>query len=316
MKVFVLDAINAKGVDVLRRQAEVVLWDDPAVGQWREEADGIILRGNTPVTAADFAMAVRLRAVSKQGTGVDKIDLAAARAHGVRVMNTPALNAEAVAEMAMTLALCATRQVPMLDRLLRAGAPVAREDFDGSRGGGAHGFWGKTVGIVGMGAIGRRTAAKWRGAFAMNVMWYDPYAPVGAYADLGRRAETLADLLPEVDLLSIHAPLTAETRGLIGRAELAMMKPSAVLVSVARGGIVDEAALYEALASGALFGAALDVFEWEPPGADHPLFRLPHFIGTPHIGAGTIESREESSIAVAEQMLDVLNGGEGRNILA
>jgi len=316
MKVFVLDAINVKGVDVLRRQAEVVLWDDPGVARWREEADGIILRGNTPIAAADFAASVRLKAVSKQGTGVDKIDLAAARAHGVRVMNTPALNAEAVAEMAMTLALCAARQVPMLDRLLRSGAPVAREDFDGSRAGGAHGFWGKTVGIVGMGAIGQRTAAKWRGAFSTNVLWYDPYAPAGALADIGGRVETLAALLPEVDLLSIHAPLTAETRGLIGRKELAMMKPTAILVSVARGGIVDEAALYEALASGALFGAALDVFEREPPAADHPLFRIPAFVATPHIGAGTIESREESSIAVVEQLLDVLKGGEGRNILA
>ncbi|MBE0531966.1 MAG: hydroxyacid dehydrogenase [Rhodospirillales bacterium] len=315
MKVFVLDAINAKGVGVLRRQVEAVLWDDPGIGRWREEADGIILRGNTPITAADFAAAVRLKAVSKQGTGVDKIDLAAARAHGVRVMNTPALNAEAVAEMAMTLALCAARQVPMLDRLLRSGATVAREDFDGSRAGGAQGFWGKTVGILGMGAIGRRTAEKWRSAFAMNVLWHDPYVPAGALAEFGRRAESLAELLPEVDLLSIHAPLTAETRGLIGRSELAMMKPTAILVSVARGGIVDEAALYDALASGALFGAALDVFEREPPAADHPLFRIPSFVGTPHVGAGTIDSREQSAVAVVEQLLDVLNGREGRNVL-
>jgi D-3-phosphoglycerate dehydrogenase len=316
MKVFVLDAINAKGIDVLRRQAEVVLWDDPEVGRWRDEADGIILRGNTPITAADFAAAVRLKAVSKHGTGVDKIDLAAARAHGVRVMNTPALNAEAVAEMAMTLALCVTRRVPLLDRLLRTGMAVAREDFDGSRSGGAQGFWGKTVGILGMGAIGRRTAEKWRGAFAMEVIWYDPYVSAGGLVDAGRRADTLAELLPEVDLLSIHAPLTAETRGLIGRSELAMMKPSAILVSVARGGIVDEAALYDALASGALFGAALDVFEQEPPAADHPLFRIPAFVGTPHIGAGTIDSREQTAVAVVEQLLDVLNGGEGRNVLA
>jgi len=316
MKVFVLEAIHSKGIDVLRREAEVVLWDDPGVGRWREEADGIILRGQTPVTAADFAAAVRLRAISKQGTGVDKIDLAAARAHGVRVMNTPALNAEAVAEMAMALALCAARHVPMLDRLIRSGAPVARKDYDGSEGGGGQGFWGKTVGILGMGNIGRRTAEKWRGAFAMNVLWYDPYMPVGALPEIGRRVEALADLLPEVDLLSVHTPLTAETRGLIGRHELAMMKPTAILVSVARGGIVDEAALYEALASGALFGAALDVFEREPPTADHPLFRVPTFVGTPHLAGGTIESREQSAIAVVEQLLDVLKGGEGRNVLA
>lgn len=316
MKIFVLDAINAKGIEILRREAEVVLSDDPGIVRWREEADGIILRGNTPVTAADLAAAVRLKAISKQGTGVDKIDLAAARARGVRVMNTPALNAEAVAEMAMTLALCATRRVSMLDRLLRAGERVAREDFDGSKAGGAQGFWGKTVGVIGFGNIGRRTAEKWQRAFGMQVLWYDPPVPQGTFADLGRRVDDLADLLAEVDLLSIHAPLTAETRGMIGRRELALMKPTAVLVSVARGGIVDETALYDALASGALFGAALDVFEKEPPAADHPLFRIPSFVGTPHVGAGTIDSREQTAVAVAEQLLDVLKGGEGRNVLA
>jgi D-3-phosphoglycerate dehydrogenase len=316
MKVFVLDAINAKGIELLRRDAEVVLWDDPGVGRWREEADGIILRGNTPITAADLAATTRLKAISKHGTGVDKIDLAAARARGVRVMNTPALNAEAVAEMAMTLALCATRRVPMIDRLLRADERVAREDFDGSKAGGAHGFWGKTVGVIGFGNIGRRIADKWRGAFAMRVLWYDPPVPRDLFVDLGQRVDDLADLLPEVDLLTIHAPLTAETRGLIGRRELALMKPTAILVSVARGGIVDEAALYDALASGALFGAALDVFEKEPPAADHPLFRIPSFVGTPHLAGGTLESREETAVAVVEQLLDVLKGGEGRNVLA
>lgn len=316
MKVFVLDAIHAKGMEVLRRHAEVVAPDDPAIRRWREEADGVILRGNTPITAADFAAAVRLKAVSKQGTGVDKIDLEAARAHGIRVMNTPALNAEAVSEMAMTLALCAARQVPMLDRLLRSGAPVAREDYDGSRGGGGHGFRGKTVGIVGMGAIGRLTAEKWHAAFATRVLWYDPYAAESACGGFAERVERLTDLLPKVDLLSIHAPLTAETRGLIGRRELALMKPTSIVVSVARGGIVDEVALYDALASGALFGAALDVFEKEPPPASHPLFSIPAFVGTPHLGAGTLECREETAVAVVEQLLEVLAGGEGRNVLA
>ncbi|MBL6928978.1 MAG: hydroxyacid dehydrogenase [Rhodospirillales bacterium] len=316
MKVFVLDPINAKGIDFLRKEVDVVLWDDSAAGQWHDEADGVIVRGTTPLRADDFASAVRLKAVSKHGTGVDRIDLDAARRNGVRVMNTPGLNAEAVAEMTMTLALAAARRVPMIDRLLRSGQPVAREDFDGSRAGGAQGFWGKTVGIIGMGAIGRRVAAKWSAAFGMNVVWFDPFVPEAAGSDLeGERIDDLEQLLARVDLLSIHAPLTKETKGMIGAREIALMKNSAVLVSVARGGIVDEGALFDALSDGSLFGAALDVFEQEPPAADHPLFSIPSFVGTPHIAAGTIDSREYTSIVVARQLVDVLNGGEGANVL-
>jgi D-3-phosphoglycerate dehydrogenase / 2-oxoglutarate reductase len=316
MKVFVLDPINSKGIDLLRKEADVVLWDDPAVGRWRDEGDGLIVRGNTSLDAADFESALRLRAVSKHGTGIDRIDLDAARRKGIRVMNTPGLNAEAVAEMAMTLALSVARKVPMMDRLMRSGRPVAREEFDGSRAGGAQGFWGKIVGVVGMGNVGRRVVSKWTTAFGMNVLWFDPY--LSAFEAGGRECEkvdSLDQLLPQVDLLSIHAPLTETTKGMIGAREMALMKESAILVSVARGGIVDEQALFEALSAGKLFGAALDVFEQEPPPVDHPLFGVPSFVGTPHISAGTVDSRELTSITVVEQLLDVLRGGNGKNVL-
>ncbi len=315
MKVFVLDPINQKGLDLLQNEVEIVCWDDPAADRWREEADGIIVRGNTVVGADDIAAARSLKAVSKHGTGVDRIDLEAARRKGIRVMNTPGLNAEAVAEMAMTLALSVTRRVPLLDRLVREGVRVAREDFDGSRAGGAQGFWGKTVGVIGMGQIGRRVAYKWNRAFDMNVLWYDPFLLDAHPETIGRRMDSLADMLPAIDLLSIHAPLTEQTRGMIGAAELAAMKPSAILVSVARGGIVDEVALFGALDSGKLFGAALDVFEQEPPSTENPLFRIPNFVGTPHISGGTLDSREQTAIAVASQLLDVLKGGRGKNVL-
>ena len=315
MKVFVLDPINQKGLDLLQREVDIVRWDDPAVERWRDEADGIIVRGNTAVGPEDFAAAKKLKAVSKHGTGVDRIDLEAARQKGIRVMNTPGLNAEAVAEMAMTLALSVARRVSMLDRLVREGAPVAREDFDGSKAGGAQGFWGKTVGVIGMGQIGRRVAYKWNRAFDMEVLWYDPFL-LDAHPDtIGRRVADLGTMLPEIDLLSVHAPLTDQTRGMIGAVELAAMKPSAILVSVARGGIVDEAALFDALNTGRLFGAALDVFETEPPSAENPLFGIPTFVGTPHISGGTLDSREQTAIAVADQLLDVLKGGRGRNVL-
>ncbi len=315
MKVYVLDPINRKGMDLLEREVEVVPWDDAAIGSWREDADGIIVRGNTTVAANDFAAARKLKAVSKHGTGIDRIDLESARRHGVRVMNTPGLNAEAVAEMAMTLALSVARRVTLLDRLVREGRTVAREDFDGSRDGGAQGFWGKTVGVVGMGQIGRRVAYKWSRAFDMDVLWYDPFLLDAHPETIGRRVDDLDHLLREVDLLSLHAPLSDQTRGMIGAPQLALMKPSAVLVSVARGGIVDEAALREALAAGRLFGAALDVFEKEPPTRENPLFGMPAFVGTPHVSGGTLDSREQTAIAVVEQLLDVLKGGRGRNVL-
>jgi len=232
------------------------------------------------------------------------------------VMDTPGINAEAVAELSMALALATARKVAQIDRMLRAGELVAREDFDGSKRGGSHGFEGKVLGVIGIGNIGRRVARKWHRAFDMAVLGYDPHAPVEAWGDFEGEQVTLLDaMLERVDLLSVHVPLTDETRYLIGVRELAMMKPTAVLVSAARGGVVDEEALFEALESGRLFGAGLDVFEVEPPPADHPLFKIPGFVGSPHIGGGTIESREQNGVAVAEQLVEFLSGGEARNVV-
>ena len=317
MKVYVLNPIHPMGLDILHGRADVVLWDDRRAAAWRDHADGVIVRGNTPVTADDFVGARRLKAVSKHGTGVNNIDLEAARKHGVTVMNTPGINAEAVAELSMALALATARRVAQIDRMLRAGVPVAREDFDGSKKVGSRGFEGKVLGVIGIGNIGRRVARKWHRAFDMTVLGYDPHAPAEAWeAFEGEGMARLGDMLGRVDLLSVHVPLTDETRYLIGAGELAMMKPTAVLVSAARGGVVDEGALYDALAAGRLFGAGLDVFEVEPPAADHPLFTIPGFVGSPHIGGGTIESREQNAVAVAEQLIEFLNGGEPRNVVA
>ncbi len=317
MKIFVLDAINQKGVEILRRDAVTVLWDDPRIACWREEAEGIILRGNTPVSAADMARATRLRAISKHGTGVDRIDLDAARARGIAVMNTPSLNADAVSEMAMAMALAVARQVAFADRTLRAGTALRREDIDGSAGGtGGRSMDRKTVAVLGVGNIGRRVAERWRLGFGATVLGYDPYLAETAWRGLAcERVERLDDLLPRADLVSIHVPLTPETRHLIGPPQLALMKRSAILVNLARGGVVDEDALYDALAQQRIFGAALDVFEQEPP-VGHRLFTLPNFLGTPHIGAGTIDSREQTAVTVVEQLLDYLGGKPARNRVA
>jgi D-3-phosphoglycerate dehydrogenase / 2-oxoglutarate reductase len=302
MKIYVLDPIYDSGLAMLEEQAEVVRWDDARAAQWPEDADGLIVR-QAPVSRADLERAKGLKAIGKQGVGVENIDLEAARDCGITVFNTAGSNAEAVSEMAMALALSVARRVTQTDRLLRAGETVVRQKFHG------RGFAGKTLGVIGLGHIGRKVAEKWHRAFNMTALGYDPFLPDDAWPATGcRRMDSLSDLLPAVDLLSIHAPLTDHTRGLIDTAALALMKPTAILVSAARGGIVDEGALYEAIASERLYGAGLDVFEKEPPAPDHPLLTLPTVVSTPHIGGGTIETQSLSAETVARGLLSALKG--------
>jgi len=310
MKVFVLEPIDQEGLDILMRNVETVRWDDPGVSNWREEADGIILRGSVFVTADDLSRCKNLKIISKQGAGVERIDLQAAREHGVVVMNTPGANAEAVAELTMGLTLSMARRITFFDRSLRLGDTVTREEFIG------RGLAGKTVGIIGMGYVGRAVARKWNRAFDMTVIGYDPHLPDGAWRELEyEKAKTLDGLLKRADLISVHSPLNDKTRGLIGTREFALMKRTAMLVCTSRGGIVDEVALYEALKSERIFGAALDVFEHEPPLADHPLFRIPTFVGTLHIAASSVECRSSISVIVVEQLLEALLGEEPRNVV-
>jgi D-3-phosphoglycerate dehydrogenase len=303
MKVYVLDAFHPAGVEYAAERAEVIRWDDPRAENWHEDADGLMVRVKT-ITGGDIARARKLRVISKQGVGLDNIDLAAAKARGITVCRTPGVNREAVAEMAMTLALSVVRRVTEFDRRIRAGGKVQRADFLG------HESWQKTIGIVGMGNIGTLVARKWRGAFDAKIIGYDPYVPADRWSDLPhRRAGSLEEMLPQVDILSLHLPLTRESRDLIDAARLALMKPSAVVVNTSRGGIVNEAALYQAISSGKLFGAGFDVFEAEPPTADHPLTTLPTFIATPHAAAGTVETQVRSSMLTASQLFEALSGG-------
>lgn len=304
MKIYVLDNFASSGIEFAAGHAEVVRLDDPRAINWHEDADGLMVRSR-PLTAEDFAKAKKLRVVAKQGVGVNTIDLAAAKAHGVIVCNTPAVNSESVAEMALALALAVTRRVAELDRRIRSGEVVQRANVLGME------TWEKTVGVIGMGNIGSRIARKYHLAFNTKLIAYDPYAPAGGWPELPhRRVASLDELLPLVDLLTIHVPLTPETRHLIGRRELALMKKTAILVNVSRGEIVDEEALYDALTSGHLFGAGLDVFKTEPPTTDNPLVGLPNVVSTPHAGGGTVENQEKSSLITAQQLIHVLNGGE------
>ncbi|MDP1990687.1 MAG: hydroxyacid dehydrogenase [Syntrophales bacterium] len=310
MKIYILDQFVSSGVEFLVRHADVVLWDDPRVKNWHEDADGLMVR-ITPLTAEDFAKAKKLKVVAKQGVGVNAIDLDAAKAHGVIVCNTPGVNSEAVAEMGLALALAVTRRVAEFDRRIRAGEVVKRINFLGIE------LWEKTVGVIGMGNIGTRIARKYRAAFNAKLIAYDPYVPEHRWPDIPHeRVSSLDELLPRVDLLTIHTPLTSETRHLIGRRELWLMKDTAVLVNVSRGEIVDEEALYDVLKSGHLFGAGLDVFKKEPPTNDNPLVGLPNVVATPHAGGGTRETQEMSSLVTAQQLIHVLGGGQPMNRVA
>jgi D-3-phosphoglycerate dehydrogenase len=304
MKIYVLDAFHLSGVELAEKQAEVIRWDDPRAKNWHEDADGLMVRGKK-IAAEDMARAKKLRVISKQGVGLDNIDLEAAKTRGIAVCRTPGVNSEAVAEMALSLGLSVVRRVTEFDRMTRADGKVQRANFLGYE------SWQKTVGIVGMGNIGTLVARKWRGAFDAKIIGYDPYVPANRWSELPhQRAASLEEMLPQVDILSLHLPLTPESRNMIDAARLALMKPSAIVVNTSRGGIVNEAALYQAISSGKLFGAGFDVFEIEPPTSDHPLMSLPTFVGTPHAAAGTIETQARSSMLAASQLLEALAGGQ------
>ena len=300
MKIYVLDPFHLAGVEYAARYFEVVRWDDPRVKGWREDADGVMVRG-TKIRAEDLARAKKLKIIGKQGVGYDSIDIEAAKKHGIPVCRTPGVNSEAVAEMAMTLALSVARRAAEMDRLIRAGAKAERSKLLGVE------MWQKTVGVVGMGNIGTRSARKWRGAFDAKIIGYDPY--VEPWKDFPhKKVSGLDELLKEADLVTLHVPLTEETRHLISKRELALMKKDAILVNTSRGGVVDEAALYEALKAGRLFGAGLDVWETEPPPKEHPLLELPNVVATPHAAGGTHDTQVRSSMQVAQQVVDALQG--------
>jgi len=304
MKVYILDKFHPAGIELMQQHADVVLWDDPNAAGWHRDADAIMVRMR-PLTADDFAKAKGLKVVAKQGVGVNTIDLDAARRHGVTVCNTPGVNSEAVAEMAMALTLAVARRVADFTARIRAGEVVERADALGIE------LWGRTVGVVGMGNIGTRVARKWRGAFETPLLAYDPLAPANAWGDIPHeRVGALDTLLSRADVVTLHLPLTPQTRHLIGAAQLGLMKRDAILINVSRGGIVDEDALYDALQAGRIFGAGLDVFEVEPPTTANRLVSLPNLVATPHAAGSTADTQARSSRLVAEQLLDVMAGKE------
>jgi D-3-phosphoglycerate dehydrogenase len=259
--------------------------------------DGIIVRGATKVTGDVLRAAPTLRAVVRAGTGLDNVDVAVAKERGVTVSNTPAANAISVAELVFGLVLALERH------LVAASSDLRRGHWEKTKYAGRE-VCGRTLGLLGFGRIGREVALRAR-AFGMDVIACDPVLSRWPAGYEWVPPVTRDELLAQADVLSLHVPLTPETKGAIGARELALMRRDAILVNCARGGVVDEAALHAALAAGALRGAALDVFEKEPPG-ELPLLGLPNVIATPHLGASTAEAQRRAGLEAAEIMIQAL----------
>src|SRR5438105_5079735 len=283
-RVLISDKLESPGLDLLR-QAGVELDEragltGAALKEALQAADGVIVRSGTRLTAELLEHPGKLRAIVRAGVGVDNIDVAAATRGGIVVMNTPGGNTFSTAEQTITLLMALARHIPAADASVRQGK-WERSKFVGTQ------LAGKTLGIVGLGRVGREVARRAAG-LDMNVIGYDPFMAPDKAAQLG--IESVADidqLLPRCDFLTVHTPLTDETRDLIDARRLALLPDGARVLNCARGGIINEPALADALASGHVAGAALDVFVEEPPG-DHPLLKLPKLARTPHLGASPV----------------------------
>jgi D-3-phosphoglycerate dehydrogenase/(S)-sulfolactate dehydrogenase len=302
-RILVADELGSAGLAILRQAGEV----DVRTGLKPRELAAVlppyhalVVRSATKVDAEALELAANLVVIGRAGIGVDNIDVDAASARGIAVMNSPEAGASTTAELAIALLVALARKIPQADASLRAGK-WEKSKFSGVE------LGGKTLGVLGLGRIGRIVAARGAG-LAMRVIAHDPFVRAGGEP----AGVTLVDferLLAESDFLTIHVPLSDATRHLIGAAELAKTKRGARLVHCARGGIVDEAALLAALESGRLAGAALDVFEQEPPPQDHPLLARPDVIVTPHIGASTEEAKHAVALAITRQVAACLKSG-------
>jgi D-3-phosphoglycerate dehydrogenase / 2-oxoglutarate reductase len=304
-RVLVTDTIAEVGLDVFRRESDVELvYRAGLAGQELldevAQSDALITRSGTAVTRELVAAGDRLRVVGRAGVGLDNVDVDAATERGILVINAPTANIISATEHTMALLLSACRNLPAADASVKRGE-WTRSKFMGLE------LNGKTLGIVGLGRIGSGIALRLR-AFGMRVLAYDPYIAKGAADRVNAEMVSLDRLLRESDVITVHTPLTDETKGMIGATEIAKMKNGVVLVNCARGGIYVEDDLVAALESGKVATAAIDVFEEEPPPKDHPFLRAKNLVLTPHIGANTIEAQDRVAVQTAEMVVDALRG--------
>lgn len=305
-RILIADPVAPEGIELLRAAGDVDvntgLAADALIGIIGNY-DALVVRSETRVTRPVLEAATRMQVVGRAGVGVDNIDLDAATERGVIVVNAPQGNTIAAAEHTLALLMALARHVPQADASMRAGR-WDRKSYLGTE------IRGKTLGIVGLGKIGSEVARR-AVAMEMRVLAHDPFVPVERVRALGVESVDFEQLIMLSDFITVHPPLTATTQGMIGEAELARMKDGVRLINVARGGIIDEAALAAAVASGKVAGAAIDVFTAEPP-KDSALIGDPRIIVTPHLGASTAEAQERVAIDVAEQIVEVLAGKPAR----
>jgi D-3-phosphoglycerate dehydrogenase len=306
-RILVVEPVARAGIDLLSAahavEVRLGLERDAVLGLLGEDGgwDALVVRSQTRVDAELLsAAAPRLSVVGVASVGIDRIDLEAATRAGVMIVNAPTGNTIAAAEHTMALMLALLRHVPAAD------ASVRRGEWERGRYTGQE-LRGKTLGIIGMGKIGRAVARR-AASFEMRVIASDPYLTEDQVAEAHAKLVGLPELLHRSDVISVHTPLTAQTRGLVGRAQLQATKPGAFVLNVARGGIVDEAALAEALSSGHVRGAAVDVYSAEPMAGDNPLRSAPNLVLTPHLGASTAEAQDRVGVEMAEQVLMALAG--------
>ena len=305
MKIIVADKISDRGLELLRETGWNVVTPTAAdLAGELADADGLVIRSATKATAALLEKSPKLRVIGRAGVGVDNVDVEAATHRGIVVMNTPGGNAVSVAEHTLALMLGSARAVPQANASIQAGR-WEKSGFSGTE------MLGKTLGLVGLGRVGTEVARRAR-ALEMKVLAYDPYVTPAAAREVEVELVSLDELLQRSDVVSLHTALNSTTDKMINAAAIAKMKKGARLVNCARGELIDEAALAEALKSGQLAGAALDTFAVEPP-KNSPLVGLPNVIATPHIAGSTAEAQEAVGTAIAQQVRDYLSEGLIRN---
>jgi D-3-phosphoglycerate dehydrogenase / 2-oxoglutarate reductase len=304
-RVLVTDTLAESGLDILRSAKDVDLDYRPGLKgadllRAVAESDALITRSGTAVTKELVGSGKRLRVIGRAGVGLDNVDVDACTERGILVINAPTANTMSATEhtMAMLLSLC--RNIPEAHASVKRGEWV-RSKFMGIE------LNGKTLGVIGLGRIGTRVTTRAR-AFGMRVVAYDPYISPAVFERVNAEQVPLDKLLAEADVITVHTPLTDETRGMLGAGEIARMKDGVIALNIARGGIWEERALADALNSAKVAGAAIDVYESEPPGKEHPLVSAKNAILSPHIGANTIEAQDRVAVQTSEMVVEALRG--------
>jgi len=310
-KVLIVQPIHESGIKLLKKEVEVILAPDSSVEIVCKEIKGIhaaIVR-TAPFTREIIECADKLEVIGRHGVGVDNIDIKAASERGIPVVHTPNANMVSVAEHTMGFILALAKRLVISDKATRQGNFALREEFAASD------LEGKTLGIIGAGRVGSTLAKKCKAAFNMKVLAYDPYLSAEKIKKIGANlCHNLSELLRNSDFVSVHVPFTKDTRDLIGERELRLMKPTAFLINVGRGRIVDEKALAKALREEWIAGAASDVFSQEPPDPDNPLLKIENIILSPHMAALSKECVIRMATGAAQGVLDVLRGNKAKYI--